>query len=74
MIQELWDRLSDQCRDMSFEGQKPYIWERVKVKPIKAQMRGSTYPLPDTGMQAMAVALRFTSALDAWASGSFLSS
>lgn len=42
MMRQIRDRLSEQCKDMTFEEQKQYIRERLSGKPTKAQTRSSS--------------------------------
>ncbi len=37
MMRQLRDRLSAQCKEMTFEEQKQYIRERLSGKPTKGQ-------------------------------------
>ncbi len=45
MMRQLRDRLSAQCKEMTFEEQKQYIRERLSGKPTKGQsVTGSAPP------------------------------
>ena len=46
MMRQLRDRLSTQCKDMTFEEQKRYIRERLSGKPTKEQ------PVPSSALPA----------------------
>ena len=39
IMRQIRDRLSEQCKDMTFEEQKQYIRARLSGKPTKAQTR-----------------------------------
>jgi hypothetical protein len=44
MMRQLRDRLSAQCKDMTFEEQKQYIREHLRSKPAKGQSVTSSAP------------------------------
>jgi hypothetical protein len=48
MMREIRDRLSEQCKEMTFEEQKQYIRERLSGKTTKRQpvASGSHPPVP----------------------------
>jgi len=44
MMRQIRDRLSAQCKEMTFEEQKQYIRERLSGKPTKEQPIASNAP------------------------------
>ena len=44
MMRQIRDKLSAQCKDMTFEEQKQYIRERLSGKPIKEEPVASSAP------------------------------
>ena len=44
MMRQIQDRLSAQCKEMTFEEQKQYIRERLSGKPTKEQPVASSDP------------------------------
>jgi hypothetical protein len=44
MMRQSRDRLSAQCKDMTFEEQKQYIRERLSGKPMQEQPVASSAP------------------------------
>ena len=44
MMRQIRDRLSAQCKEMTFEEQKRYIRERLRGKPAKEQPVASSAP------------------------------
>ena len=44
MMRQLRDKLSAQCKDMTFEEQKRYIRERLSSKPMKEEPVASSAP------------------------------
>ena len=44
MMRQIRDRLSAQCKEMTFEEQKQYIRERLSGKPTKEQPVASNAP------------------------------
>jgi hypothetical protein len=44
MMRQIRDRLSAQCKEMTFEEQKQYIKERLRGKPMQEQPAVSSVP------------------------------